>query len=449
MASAQQFIHADMPPTTDPSVHRAIAESCRASGDELGALAHLIAAETLDAYVTGRADFSAEALRNVATGYFMKGEHDTAMRWYELLLVISPDEAIAYQNLAAIHLAAGRTEAAEDCRRNAYRIQRVFIEPAGESATRVLILCVGKSTGNVPFDALMNAGAWTRIKYAIDYAAPQEDRELPAYDVVFNAIGDADVAAPMTQRLVEFEQGCKRPLLNPPSAVARTQRHQLAALLVDLPDVMVASCIRLDARPASGRDLSEALTRAGIEFPVLARPIAMHGGEALGCHDDRESLDTALATLHGAFYLTSFHDFRSADGFYRKYRVIFIDGNAFPYHLAISAHWMVHYFSADMEGTRWKLDEESRFLHDPAAELGARVWSAIDQIGRRLALDYGGIDFTILPDGRVFVFEANATMLVHREREGGALGHKNAYIERIVGAFGAMLEQSATGKRDT
>jgi hypothetical protein len=57
-----------------------------------------------------------------------------------------------------------------------------------------------------------------------------------------------------------------------------------------------------------------------------------------------------------------------------------------------------------------------------------------------LGLDYGGIDFTLLPDGRVFVFEANATMLVHRERENGVLAYKNRYVQRIVGGFGAMLE---------
>lgn len=421
-----------------------MAESCRANGDELGALAHLIAAETLDAYAAQRDDFSVEGLRNVATGYFMKGEHETAASWYELVLSIKPDEAIAYQNLAAVHLAAGRLEEAQACRQTAYRLQRVYVEDAGAGAHRVLILCVGKSTGNVPFDALLHASRWTRIKYAIDYALPDEDGALPPYDVVFNAVGDADVAAPMTERLAGFEQACERPLLNPPSAVARTPRHRLASLLADLKDVAVAPCIRLDALPESPGDLTRALQQGGIDFPVLARPIAMHGGEALSIHEDRESLDTALSGISGAFYVTAFHDSRSADGYYRKYRVIFIDGQAYPYHLAISSHWMVHYFSADMEGTRWKLDEELRFLNDPFAALGSRAYAAIEHIGRRLGLDYGGIDCTILPDGRVLVFEANATMLVHREREGGTLGHKNAYVQRIVDAFNRMLERRRT-----
>jgi hypothetical protein len=99
---------------------------------------------------------------------------------------------------------------------------------------------------------------------------------------------------------------------------------------------------------------------------------------------------------------------------------------------------MVHYFSADMLASPWKVEEERRFLQDPRAALGAPALAALHAIGRRLDLDYAGIDFTVLPDGRVFVFEANATMLVHRERENGALAHKNAWVQRIVQAFEAL-----------
>jgi glutathione synthase/RimK-type ligase-like ATP-grasp enzyme len=61
--------------------------------------------------------------------------------------------------------------------------------------------------------------------------------------------------------------------------------------------------------------------------------------------------------------------------------------------------------------------------------------AALDAVGRRLDLDYAGIDFTLLPDGRLFVFEANATMLVHRERSNGVLAYRNAHVQRIVDAF--------------
>ena len=65
--------------------------------------------------------------------------------------------------------------------------------------------------------------------------------------------------------------------------------------------------------------------------------------------------------------------------------------------------------------------------------------AAIARIGQALDLDYCGVDFGVLADGRVLVFEANATMLVHPEKPDGPLAHKNPAIARIFDAFRAML----------
>jgi hypothetical protein len=173
----------------------------------------------------------------------------------------------------------------------------------------------------------------------------------------------------------------------------------------------------------------------------LVRPAATHGGEGLVHCESVTALETRLRESQGPQYLTAFRDYRSADGYYRKYRMIFVDREPFPYHLAISPHWMVHYFSAEMEGHAWKLDEERRFLQDPATALGERALQAIIAIGRRLDLDYGGIDFTVLPDGQVFVFEANATMLAHYERSSGTMAHKNPFVQHIVDAFERLMQR--------
>ncbi len=427
----------------DPSRHRALAEARRTDGDELGAIAHLIAAHTLDAYAAAAPDASALNLCDVATGYFMKGDHVIAEYWYRLVLTLDPHVAVACQNLAAILASVGRASEAAAYRERAYRIQRVFVEGSGAGLRRVLILCAAHTAGNVPFDALLPGTTCCRIKYAIDYADDEEDHQLPAYDLVFNAIGDADIAAPLAERLARFVSRCARPLLNPPAAVARTQRHRTARLLDGLPDVQVAPCVQNDAAPASRAALDALLAESGIDFPVLARPAATHGGDGLTLCENRAALEAWLSAQAGISYLTAFRDTRSADGFYRKYRIIFVDREPFPYHLAISPHWMVHYYSADMERHPWKLEEERRFLENPHAVFGERVMSAIAAIGKRLDLDYGGIDFTVLPGGQVLVFEANATMLAHFERETGALAHKNPYVQHIVDAFERMMSRHA------
>jgi tetratricopeptide (TPR) repeat protein len=423
----------------DAALHRAMADARRTQGDELGALAHLIAAQTLDAYAASSPDASVGDLCTVATGYFMKGDSETAASWYRLVLAIDPRAAIAYQNLAAIHANEGRIAQAEACRAKAYEIQRVFVERAGEPVRDVLILCTGAGAGNVPFDALLPGATCGRIKYAIDYARDDEDAHLPPYDIVFNAIGDPDIAAPLADRLARFAARCERALLNPPAAIERTFRDRLPGLLSGIEGVATAACVRLETPPASRDALVERLAASGLALPVLARPAATHGGEGLARCDSLDALEAKLKTLDGTHYLTAFSDYRSSDGYYRKYRMIFVDREPYPYHLAISPHWMVHYFSAEMEQHAWKLDEERRFLENPRAALGERAMDAVAAIARQLDLDYGGIDFTVLPDGRVFVFEANATMLAHFERGDGVLAHKNRHVQRIVDAFDQLL----------
>lgn len=423
----------------DPARHRAQADARRDASDELGALAHLIAADTLDAYARGVPDASAAPLCDVATGYFMKGDHATAARWYALVLALDPLNAVACQNLAAWHASAGREADAHAWRERAYRIQRVFVETAPGQTRRVLLLSAARSAGNVPLDALLPGRVNGRIKYAIDYAADDEDARLPPYDLVFNAIGDADVAAPLAARLAHFVRGCARPLLNPPERIAQTTRERIPALLGTLDGVASAPCIRLDAVPASVPALAEVLARARIALPVLCRPAATHGGAGVARCDDLDTLWQRLSDIDGPRYVTAFHDYRSPDGYYRKYRILFVDRVPYPYHLAISPHWMVHYFSADMENVAWKLDEERRFLHDPTTALGLRAQRAVEAIGRRLDLDYGGLDCTVLADGRLFVFEANATMLAHYERANGPLAHKNPYVLRITDAFERLM----------
>ena len=53
---------------------------------------------------------------------------------------------------------------------------------------------------------------------------------------------------------------------------------------------------------------------------------------------------------------------------------------------------------------------------------------ALRSIGARIDLEYAGIDFSIMEDKQILVFEANPTMLVHPERIGGPVEHKNVYV---------------------
>ena len=61
-------------------------------------------------------------------------------------------------------------------------------------------------------------------------------------------------------------------------------------------------------------------------------------------------------------------------------------------------------------------------------------------------LDYAGIDFSVLADGRLLFFEANATMLVHPEDD-PVFAHKNVAIREILDAVGAMIKSKISPRQ--
>ncbi len=363
----------------------------------------------------------AEAHASLGAVYLMADRKADARAAYEAALAANPDLIAAHQSLAGLLAEAGEGEAARRHRDIAYRRQCVFVEAAPEPRRRVLILSTAEG-GNVPFHHLLPKDRYTRIIWYVAYGqgAP------PEHDLVFNAIGDADLAGPTAAKVATFLATSERRLLNDPAKVARTARHLTPGMLAGLEDVVVPPTVRV-----TGADLS-----AAPPLPLLVRPIGSHGGKGLALA--QSPADVVLAPNEEA-YLTAFHDFRSADGLYRKYRMIFVDRRPYPYHLAISPRWLVHHGSAGMAGDLTRIAEEFAFLVDPQGAIGERAMAAVQAIGERLDLDYAGLDFSVLPDGRVLVFEANATMLVHPEPADGPFAHKNTFVRAILGAFQAMV----------
>jgi hypothetical protein len=128
----------------------------------------------------------------------------------------------------------------------------------------------------------------------------------------------------------------------------------------------------------------------------------------------------------------------------RKYRVMFIDGVAYPVHLAISADWKVHYFTADMVRNAAFREEERRFLDDMPAALGARAMTALGQICTTLGLEYAGIDFALAADGSVLLFEANATMALVPPGGDSIWDYRRPAIEAALKAAARMVLRRAS-----
>ncbi len=148
--------------------------------------------------------------------------------------------------------------------------------------------------------------------------------------------------------------------------------------------------------------------------PHIVRPRDTHGGHGLA-KIETEADRAAFLAQHaaGELYVAPFIDYRSGDGLYRKYRIVFVGGEPYPFHLAISPHWMVHYYNAPMAEHAWMRDEEHAFLARMDEVFSGERASALREAAALLPLDYVGIDCAIDRDGKLLIFEADSAIIVH------------------------------------
>jgi glutathione synthase/RimK-type ligase-like ATP-grasp enzyme len=264
---------------------------------------------------------------------------------------------------------------------------------------------------------------------------------LKTADVVFSTLGEADLDDGQFAAAAEVCRQLGKPVLNPPVSVLRTGRDRAAALFGDIPG-LVAPEVRRMTPPD--------LAALPIEAPLLLRPVGDHGGENLALvRDDAEKRAWLAANQGDGVLVMPFLDFRSADGHWRKYRLIFVDRRVWPFHLAICDDWLAHYWRAGMRRSAWKKAEEAEFLADWRAVFGAKAALAAEEIARRLDLDYGGIDCALTRDGTLVLFEANACMLLHLDEPEAAFPYKHRHVPLIRDAFTRMVLQRAGNQRGT
>ncbi len=139
------------------------------------------------------------------------------------------------------------------------------------------------------------------------------------------------------------------------------------------------------------------------------------------------------------FYLMPFVDYRRKDGYFRKYRIIFVGGVPYAHHLAISQNWMVHYYNALNAQEQWIRDEEERFLADVGNVFDGPRARVLAEIAHRVGLDYFGIDCSVLEDGRVLIFEIDPAMIVHLADPIELYPYKHKYVPRIPAALENLI----------
>ena len=250
---------------------------------------------------------------------------------------------------------------------------------------------------------------------------------------VVNYVADSDLcsgALDVIEGIVERGGG---PCFNHPARVRRTGRHDISERLSMLPGLEVPRTALIAASDPD--DLVRQIDAAGISWPVILRVPGTHAGLATALAQSADDVPRAIYSLPVAgkpLYATAFHDYRDADGLYRKLRLVVVGRQVFARHFVTGAGWSVH------AGDRLQdtADAEAAILDGFPASLPVDVEALALGIADELGLDWFGIDCCPRPDGRLLIFEANATMNVLANTTPG----DQASVRRIARIQDALVE---------
>ncbi|HEY5340953.1 MAG TPA: tetratricopeptide repeat protein, partial [Candidatus Aquilonibacter sp.] len=312
--------------------------------------------DAIAAFREGVAQFpQVAALRqNLAQALYERGDNAGAIAEHRAALAISDSIASHLALYELLQITGARDEALVH-QRKALATTQLFSHIAPNEQRRVLCLCTpGDWQANIPVDFLFDLATTTVHKFYLLDEDHVSLGNVPPYDVVWNIVAESPDALSALALANYVIRAQHKPSLNAPARVIATARPMLANTL---------SYTSASVAPIATVERS-ALNAGAFTFPypVIARPLGSHAGHGLERIDSAGEL-SAYTQRHPAarYFVSPFVDYASADGYYRKYRLVFVDGIPYPVHLAVSPDWMIHYYNAPMSEHQWMRDEEAAF----------------------------------------------------------------------------------------
>lgn len=380
---------------------------------------------------------------NLANLLLRANRHAEARIHYEAVLAVDPEHAPAHQGLGAVLADIGDRAAARRHFEKGFRDHAVSSLPYRGTAPPVALLqLVSSGGGNIPTAPFLDDRVFLTSVIVADYFDPAGP--LPPHQLIFNAIGDADLCQPALQAAARLLERASAPVVNDPRAVMKTGRLGNSEQLRAIPGVVTPRTTVMARQTLAGSDGAGSIADEGFGFPLLLRSPGYHTGRNFILVETAAGLSAAADGLPGDDLLViEYLDARGKDGKARKYRVMMIDGTIYPSHLAISKNWKVHYFTSDMADHGEYRREEANFLGDMPATLGSKAMTALGRIQDRLGLDYAGVDFAVGPEGDLLLFEANATMVIAPPAADERWNYRRGAIDRIRDAVVAMIRRKS------
>lgn len=379
-------------------------------------------------------------------------ERDAVVSSLTARAAANPDDAAALMDLSMLLQLAGERDQGLALQAQALRISHVYrcVHGSGAGLRVLALFASGDFMANTPFDFLFD-GSDVTVYYWYVSPGMAFPSTFPDHDVAFLGVAESETNRSLLDRFVDVSSIWPRPMLNCRTrAIVDMARDRLWERFQSSQDVVAPRNVRTNRA-----ELASVATRAihleellpGEEFPIIVRPLDSHAGNGLAKIDDAVALGAYLEGRVGeTFYIAPFVDYRSADGRFRKYRIVFVAGRAYLAHLAISGKWMVHYLNAGMNESAAKREEEAGCMARFDHEFGARHRLALAEVAKRIDLDYFAIDCAETSDGRLLLFEAGTGMIVHAMDPADVFPYKQVQMRKIFRAFLNMLEMTGQGR---
>lgn len=355
-------------------------------------------------------------------------------------LRVEPSDRDALVLCGKLELRFGNPAAAHICFQIVANMGVVRNYPAAKKPAKFrALLLFSPEAGNTPYEDLIRDSCFdTEVLFVLrGYRNDPQDCS-DRVDVVVNLVSETDFGLDVMASAIDVADSLHRPVVNHPRLMLATDRESISRRLTGVAGAVTPATVRIEAKDLRRR-VRDGDTKA---FPLIVRHAGKHGGDMMELVGDADALlRFAEEAGEQTLYLTEFVDYSSPDELFRKYRFIFVGDQILPYHLAIGDGWKVHHASTRMASIEWMRREEEAFLNEPERVFGAKGMAALDAIRHQIGLDYFGIDCSLDSEGRVVIFEVNASMLIHLHNAG--FEYKTPHVYRIKQAFERLLERRA------
>lgn len=382
----------------------------------------------------------------------LKGNLDKAASSLRKALDLQPDYIDAFIALSAIENSAGNDVGAEKILLDGIsHCPSYTVKCTGKPLAKALLFfglesCrfrlnenhnIKISGGHFLTSELLRQDKFTKSHYHIaDENLHSDAKNLPPHDLIVNTIACPDREHHSLETLSRFlKENPHAPIINDPQHVLPTSRDENYNRLHKIFGITFPRTLRAD------RDhIAETIKDCGLALPIILRRVGTQSAVSAKKIIKPSDIEDYLKTTKGdEFYAIQFIDCRFREKFYRKLRLFCINGKLYPAVCHIDAVWNVHGGNRKtlMKQNIWMQEEEKRFLEDFTAYIGPENRSRIEALQSIIKLDFYGIDFTIMDDKSILIFELNAAMR-HSLDHAEALPYLTAYLNNISDAFEAM-----------